>query len=735
MTPTLLLVLGLAPSFSDGSLRDDPRGRLLPAPMSAPLARAIEHVTGDWNGDGRPDALVLTTDTPGTDAVHFFLGAPGGRLRETERAWPTDGTPLDAVVLDLDGDGADEALVSVERRAGEGYLLLFRGVGSAGAWVVEIPLGFVPWRLALGDVHGDGRLDLVLADRTGVAAGTPGPRIVVWEGIGAGDFRPGAAISVSTPPDELQVADLDGDGRGEVLFFQARTNDLHVLREGSETVTAVGPAITDLATLDVDGDGDLEIVVGGSSVEIWETGDEGNLVLREALPITASGSFTTWVSVGDLDGDRLQDLVVSMQQSTQLSGPYLIRGEGGGFAPPERIPGDLLLQPEPVDLDGDGDLDLLGRAAGGPLVSWLGRGDGSFVLPLLFGAEHGHGLAVVDLDADGRPEVVASEGFEDQVVVWSGSTSEGFERAVELPTGRQPTDLALGDFDGDGRLDVAAIEVDGDFLRVWANRGGLSLEPLVARPFVFPYALASGDLDEDGLSDTVVGGIGRFATWLAGPDVESTTSTSFSVGGIALADVDGDGHLDLLAADTFLAGTSTTYLFAGRGDGSFGAPLSVVAGYYAQEVRFGDWNLDGSLDVALSNNGLGSTGSLGLAPGDGLGAFGPPTTLFTGPGVSAAEGSDVDLDGLPDLTILSADAFVLRNTGGARFAQPDGYQLPGYPTSYAALAWADLSGDGLPDLAFLPFTVSVHQGPATAGSMLSASDLRPRPGRMLATDR
>jgi hypothetical protein len=353
-------------------------------------------------------------------------------------------------------------------------------------------------------------------------------------------------------------------------------------------------------------------------------------------------TFIPTILDGDFDEDGRTDVLlvegVPLRRATALLGQA-----GGGFAtgPVSSLnsTGDVALI---ADLDGDGHLDLLGNGIGFGLAMavGLGAGDGSF----------GPGLGI--------PE---AQPF----------------TFVSLAT--------AGDLDLDGDLDVVATRPYAQVLRnagdgTFTSGGSLSGE---ATAFVQPRAIALADLADDGTPDLVVGmsdSLQRIHAGLPGgtltvePELLSlgtvpsgTPGWSF---GSVVADVDGDGVLDLAQTHT---GDFSLQMRPGLGDGSFGpevtSPFLSPPSFnlnQAGRIRLGDWDGDGTTDAAVLVPGR---LEVHLLRGLGGGAFEASAIVSAQSAVRHAVVLDVDQDGREDLMgtrqafglVTIPDAVVFRN--------------------------------------------------------------------------
>jgi len=342
---------------------------------------------------------------------------------------------------------------------------------------------------------------------------------------------------------------------------------------------AAGRAPGHLAPADLDGDGDLDLVVadsGGAGALVVLLGDgRGAFAAPRTVPV-AAGPPPDLVAVGDVDGDGRSDAAVGAHDSNDIR---VLKGDGGGgFAP---LPGSPFPSgiPEPphnhglalADLDGDGDLDLLfGNQDHGSVAVLLGDGRGGFAAApgSPFAAGPGpYPFAVGDLDGDGRPDLAVPNVGGDRVTLLRGDGRGGFAPFAGSPiaTPHRPFHMALADLDGSGRLDLVVSHDDSDRLSIWLadGEGGLRAAP-VAQIGSGTWTVAAADFDGDGAVDLAGGTresrvrllLGRGdGTFVSGPSLETGRGPWF----VTAADVDGDGRADLLALGSE-DGTVSVYL-------------------------------------------------------------------------------------------------------------------------------------------------------------------------------
>ncbi len=583
----------------------------------APVEGMVSYVAsgGDADGDGTPDVAVAL----GVDGTMALSG------KDARPLWRADGQAWGAVLADLDGDGRAECLTwsnatlsALEGKGGEmrwksetgrdgrigrptthdfnGDGLLDCAFVVEGQDVVRIASGLdghLLWEAkapsadrappAAADLDGDGRVDLVIgstADRVTALSGKDGTTL--WT------FRAGAAGT-----DSLAIADVDDDGSMDVLVH-ASDNLVHAIagRSGGGLWTHPVPrGLGDrhsIATTDLDLDGVPDLVVPG--------GDGWLYAVRAGPPArvwtsTVSERLVAAPSVGDLDGDARPEVVVCGEDGDLR----VLSGRDGRVLWGFETPTQALITPAIADLDGDGAPEVLFGAHDGRVLAFHGTdgahlwthnvhdpvyqvgaadldGDGACEAFLCSGAgvkvlsggtaervaltdypRKGYvQFAIAELDGDGVPDWVANYreaqchtravSGKDGSVLWMRQTGDGF---LSLP--------AFGDMDGDGKTDcVFTLESDGQVLAV-AGATGAEIRRWVV-PEVGRWQPSLADVDGDGALDVLVASAGGpgWASALSGKEdreIWRTPAGNESWFAPVVFDVEGDGRLECAVAD------------------------------------------------------------------------------------------------------------------------------------------------------------------------------------------
>ena len=586
----------------------------------------------DVDGDGRLDLVCGNQDS----TVTFYSNTGAGFT--SRPAWSgAMGQGASVVLGDMNGDGLPDLIrgngyIDVSWAGGPPklYLNLGGSFSSTAAWTGTGAYGSC---MALGDVDGDGRLDLVCG------AWKDGSLLFLNGSSGLGSVP-----AWTGPPDTTQavvLGDVDGDGRLDLVCATTVGAKLYLNTGGSFTSSPVwiGPPGAGVALGDVNGDGRLDLVCQSTA--------ESRLYLNTggALATSASwvgpGSGVTWgwgsVSLGDVDGDERLDVALSGPN------PMIILNAGGTFAPSHAWTGrsETTVRVVLADVDGDGLLDLMrGNSTGG---------------------------STLYLNVTGK----------------FGSTP-AWPGPVETTLG-----VALGDVDGDGKLDL----VRGNFRQVatlYLNTGGtFGTSRAWAGPVENTAAVALGDVNGDGRPDLIRGNtagkttlyFNHAGTFGSTPDWSGPAEPTDAV---ALGDVNDDGRLDLVRGNS----GQRTSLYLNQGGTLASTPIWVGALAATYGVALGDVNGDGRPDLVQGNR---PSTQLYLNSGAGFAAV----SAWTGPGTNCVALGDVDGDGRPDL-LCGASPSLYRNTGSS-FASTASWSGPAEGTTYA-VALGDVDGDGRLDL-------------------------------------
>jgi FG-GAP-like repeat/IPT/TIG domain/Secretion system C-terminal sorting domain/FG-GAP repeat len=393
-----------------------------------------------------------------------------------------------------------------------------------------------------------------------VASPNPSPTIDSSSFAVAGIFPTGSVPSV------IALSDLDGDGKTDIVLVNSTGNSLSVLANQSQVgKVALAPAIqlpvgadpNAVAIGDLDGDGRPDIVAVNFNSGNWSTMSiflntsvAGAIQFGPRMDI-ATGQGSSGVAIGDLNGDGRPDIIVASGNSGWLS-VFLNTSTGAG------------------------------AASFAPAVNYTAF-------------DHSQSIAIVDLDQDGRPDIVTAD-FNNTMTVYQNASVGGVLTMVPLPVYQYdvetyPQYVSAGDLDGDGLPDVVMANYGAktiSLIRNYSNGGNISLMNYNnIQVEVTPVSF--GDINGDGKVDLVAGNVNNgavsvFQNTVTAPGyLQVSPNVDFSLGAptevfAAVGDLDGDGKPDIVA--TALYRESVTVLRNRIGDpviGSF-SPDSAVKG-------------------------------------------------------------------------------------------------------------------------------------------------------------
>ena len=721
------------------------------SPSSSSQHGGIE--VGDVTGDGALDVVAAGF----TAGVVLFRGDNTGAFTVAGTlAFPSEVS--DVAIGRLNADAIPDLAV-VSTNLNSVLILLGTGGGTFSPYVSYPVAPTGPVAVALGDMDGDGALDIV-------AAGGPGfltCPLAVLRGTGGGTFDPPRFYPLGPAAGEVVLADVDLSGRLDVVapasvypFVAEPIHMVHVLLDDgaggflSSSWSLESRQLFREALADFNRDGAMDLVYATEPLafRIALGGGDGTFLDAGAVgqPGTPGEVVTT-----DFNQDGRSDFAA--QRGADILGYF---GNGTGSIPPLAftITANRLYRRSAVDMNRDGRPDLVTRGSGTRILNVVAQlPDGTFQTSTVVSSGGIQSLATGDWNRDGKPDVAVA--MSSGVSLFPGTGTGTLNTEVTVATGKSYADLCAGDFNRDGRLDVAAL----DSLAATSQRG---IDVFLGNGLGgFGPAVVIPTLERTGV---------RIDTWDANGDgrldlISSGTTNFRSDGDLRQACVevnlgDGQGSFSLRSAYALgsTTGPSLTHAYFNSGDVNrddrpdivspnvnqaymglqalLGIPSAQGSGLlpntdYAtlpgsSRVALGDLNRDGALDV-VTGAGWVSPG-VAVRLGNGLGVLGASTTVTQSQGVSQIELADMNRDGLLDLVTASADVSTpdmvscMLGVGDGTF----GPRLDHAISAASSIAVADMNRDGILDIVagqatLMQVCVLIGNGDGTFTTLVAAT--------------
>lgn len=585
--------------------------------------------SGDLDGDGDPDLVVghesnrftvLWNDEGDFEADPSRTGVSVGSIPELPTVHLSD--------FDLDGD---LDIFFSNRDTG--------GVGSGGLGFFENNGDgtFGSGQLISFEVYTTGAVDIFTADVTGdgwpdaLAATEATSNWFLIPGDGAGGFGTPRRLRAGQSPISMQAPDFDLDGDLDVVVVARDSLEACVYLNPGDggfiqpdvidmVSSSISPAFTtNLESIDVDNDGDLDLAVGYRSdfeesfgISVRRNNGEGTFAEAE---LYEEATYAQFVRLRDINGNGLPD-IIWIDSNSRLN-TRLNQGDGT-FGPRNGShtisSGDYL---DLWDVDDDGDLDAVVGSFFSVAIL-MNNGNGTFATPIFHDIDGGtESIGMGDFDEDGNLDLLTPSGAQGYPQISFGNGDGTFGEPNTVPTGRDVHAFAVGHIDHDGDLDFGAVY----------------------------------NLDETGLSVRRGRGDGNF---FLNENFHGSYDEADHTSSLKLADVDGDGNLDAMTA-TF--GAQDFSFWKGNGDGTFQRVVRYGVAQRAYDIAFGDYDGDGLGDAAITTQTVHGSWSYpavvilkGIDPSDSDAIEAPLTDLEIVKG-SVLDGGVAELEHSDDATV------------------------------------------------------------------------------------
>ncbi|MFI5452295.1 FG-GAP-like repeat-containing protein [Pedobacter sp. UC225_61] len=646
--------------------------------------------------------------------------------------------PSSIALGDVNGDGFPD-LVTTDLSTNELSLSINDG---AGDFSIRLPILFSAaftdaTYVKLGDLDGDGKLDIAVSD-------TQYNLIYVFHNNGDKNknYFDAPTSYAASSPGKLVIADMDRDGKSDIVVVNKASNSFSVFRNISDVglinfnpkqefnVSVSGYNGNAIAVGDLDEDGITDVVLGmynGQKAYIFHNSSiPGTFKFTESSILNQNFSTTNDITIGDMNGDLKSDIVLSGGQQVVI---YLNTNTSSGTA--SFIEKSIIrnnnnvlhpiigLQVKLSDLNGDGLLDILASNGNTSKTSSVAynttiNGQLDFADPVNYflpPSGISNSLAVGDLDNDGRPDFVLTDYGNNpgQIAV--------FKNIFPIPTitsfsphfGPVGTQVTIKGKGFNLTPDQNIVFFGGVMAKV---EKVISSNELIVS---VPLGTDNGFLSLTNLgSNLTAGSTDAFdVTFTAAPQVSFGVPTNILMGNgtgkpvaVASKDLNGDGLIDLVVANLSNA-VSVFINKSTTGNASFDAPIVLTTGQTPESVKIADIDNDGLQDIVVTTSGVNkinvfhnTTSKITKVP---VMSFAASQNFDTGTSPKQLEIADFDGDGKFDLIVANTggagSVSILKNTSVPGTISFDAHADTFVDPNPLGLAIGDLNGDGKLDVA------------------------------------
>jgi len=721
--------------------------------------------TADLNQDGKPDLIYVDgEDTLGNHALHILLGNGNGSFSHKQDISLPAGICCIITVADVTGDGIPDIIMQGSTLlSNNGMVAVMVGNGD-GSFQAPLVTSFTPTAVsgppsfgfpAVGDINGDGKMDLVLTDNsngyiylllgnnsgtfnfsgemlayagTGVyltdlngdgkldliALDDIGAGFLVYLGNGNGTFQNYTRYTVSTSAGFI-LADIDGDGHPDMVtqFYPGMLGYFKGNPDGTfAQLATIGAApLSDqlVRVADFNADNNLDLAFftpAGAGVEL-NTGNLTFSAVKESVSSTIQyPNYADYPAVADFNGDGFTDLAMPVE-----GGIAILLGKGDGtFASADLYSvGQQAGAVAIADFSGNGNADIAVTVPATYPRLLLGNGQGSFTLGTDQNTSYGtqapdSNIFAADFNGDGIPDIdfgdiqpyVASSGTQS---IAYGVGNGTFTTPAQIPNASP----IIADFNQDGRQDMISVSgLTATVLLGQANETFQTVTTTLRNP---SSLFGVGDVNNDGKPDLILNYVDHIEVWFGNGDGTFSYATNVDNGGYGydfipvVTDLDGDGNADIVLAPQYSEASLLVVLY-GNGDGTFQAPTLYPLSRQYIQILVADVNRDNKPDLIMTDGRI-----VAVMINEGSRNFDAETFYVAGRSVSLLSVADVNGDGYPDIVAANPGD----TTVSVLLNQPNGTSVEGAATI------GTLSVNPDPVISGQTFTVSLTVASAAAG--------------------
>jgi len=590
-------------------------GSLTPVPG---IAMGDEATAADFNRDGDMDLAVFHS-VGGKHMYSVLLGDGSGSLA-IANSYEALESAASMVSGDFNGDGKPD-IAFVQNRSHKLVVAQNAGDGSLQLPVMR-DTGSYPIAIAQGLFDDD-----LLPDLAVVHTGGAQPGVTIYIGQGEGTFKPSSTTYRVENSYSVASGDLDGDGKTDLAAVNFNQNELSVWKgngDGSFLPTpryllgGKGPSGLLIADLNGDGLNDLTTVNQLShDVSVWLGNGTINLGLPQVYP---SGYAPTDIRLGDFDGDGKVEAILP-----NWGGYSIVRGTSPtdfslnsnyGLAGGDEVSG---LAVADFNQDGYSDFALV-NATKNRIEIRLGSAGSAIAHAQISLGVSLTDIAIGDFNGDGKPDIAVANGSGHELIVLTDA-GDGTYNGQNYSLEASPLNLALGDYNGDGFEDIAVAYAGSNRITLLPGAGDghfTSVHAFEAEGV--PSGIVSADFNGDRIADLAITAKSANKVYVYGGSSDGSFSLVADIGlagspsNPAQGDFNGDGIPDLAVVASY---ASKVYVLQGEGDGTFADVQSYATGVAPVAAAVHDFNGDGKSDLLIAGHYNGDLSLLLSLPSSG----------------------------------------------------------------------------------------------------------------------
>ena len=701
---------------------------------------------GDLDGDGKPDLAIADNGT-GYITLYKNTSTPGSISFSNMTNLVIPGNPYGIAIGDLDKDGNAELVVSTE--GSNSSLYVIKNNSTPGNFSFGSPVSYATlagaFTLAIGDLDGDGNPDIA------ATGGNPSGVLVLRNisTLGNLSFDLPKSFAAGNYTVDVSIRDLDGDSKPELIAVNRFGNSVSVLKNKStignidfETHVdyPVGDAPLIAAIADLDGDGRPDIITANSS-------DDKISILRNMIGDTLSPIIDTFYSDTAIRGTKLTIL------GKHFTGANAV--QFGGVSAASFVVDSATGISAIVGRGASGNLTVTTSFGTATDTGFIFKG------PLIYQFNPNHGSAgdtiqISGINLTGVSSVsfgtIAAASFtiqSDSVIAAVLATGASGDVSVTSSNGND----TLHGFAYGGKPVILSFSPVSDTVGAMITINGINFSPTPNDNIVYFGAVRAvvNSASTSSLQVTVPAGAVYdlitvttnslsaysslpFSVIFSGGDSLISASTFSSAGdfntgnypvSVAVSDLNQDGKPDLITANSLSNNISILQNNSSGANFSFGPHTDLNAGKGPTNIAVGDLNGDGKPDIVVTNFNSGDSSTVSIfrnTSQNGIISFDPAINIQTGNGTLDVAIADVNLDGRPDIIVTSGNSgifSILQNTsigsGALTFAPKLDYFSFNHPDHVTV---ADMDNDGKPDIIiseFSDYEVDVYRNISSGG--------------------